>query len=201
MNKNESRWRELLVVADEGAKPLVPRANLGQRVRGLVARRTRNRRLAAMTTALFMGAFSLWYVSPRAAPRALGRLTDTWEKNAQPAAENAEPTKIDSETTLREIEGLRRRADALRDAAKLLQAQRNCGQILADLEMLLDADNPVLLAERESERAAHALVYRAERAQDFQAARSEYQRTIALFPATVWATVARERLVALTGEM
>ena len=109
----------------------------------------------------------------------------------------SEPTRASVEELERTMAGLR--AEAKVRAAvvqRLVVAERR-----RERTHRAAAPDPLVAVRREQDRAAYLLIYEADRLarQDGERKRAvdEYRRVLALFPETHWASVARERLVAM----
>ena len=194
---NDERLEALLRAAGESAAPPPEApAGLAERVRGLQARRARNRKLAGGAAAVVVLLIVAICVESRTSWKLALRFGNGREETAdQPAA--VEPSlPSDPEAIKAEIA----RLDA--DARERQEAVRR--MILADAGQTAfvrvqpdqDSPDPIELVRIEREKTAFLLVDRAEqigpRAQGPAAA--EYRRVVELFPNTQAARVARERL-------
>lgn len=174
--------------AAAGSPPELP-VDLAQRVQRLAVRRRRMRfgLSAAAALVLAAGTTALWTQAPSPS-----------RSDRAPQTVRHEPQPLDVEATRLEIERLRREADT-----RLAVVQRTQGILeqyrrTAASRKQTPAADPIADARREVEKAACVLVYQADRmCREMSLCDSavvKYQRVVELFPDTVGAAVARERL-------
>jgi hypothetical protein len=185
---NDERLEALLRAAGQSATP--PReapAGLAERVRGLQARRARNRKLAGgASIALVLLGVGIYagLVGHGDRETADRPVADGSSSAPDPEAIKAEIARLDAEAQRRQ-QAVRKMilADAARRAIARVQAEQ-------------DAPSPLELVRIEREKTAFLLVDRAEQvgARAQGAAADEYRRVLELFPNTQAARVARERL-------
>ncbi len=190
IDMNDDRLEALLRAAGESAAPpREPLPGLAERVRGLQARRARNRKVAGGAAAVVLlgmavyGALTLDGLRGARDPQ----VADGLKSAPDPEAIKAELARLEAE--------VRQRQQAVRNMAEADAARAALGRVQPEQ----DSPSPTELVRIEHEKTAFLLVDRAEqlgtRAQS--AAAAEYRRALELFPNTEAARVAEERLKTL----
>ena len=188
---NDDRWESLLRAARPSACPQpAPSAGLAERVRGLQARRSRRRKLAAGAAALgVLLGMAVYGVLT------LNGLRETRDQDVAAGHKSApDPEAIKAEIARLEAEA-RERQQAVRkmilaDAARAVSARVQPEEY---------TPSPAELVGIEREKTAFLLVDRATQigARAQAAAAAEYRRVVKLFPNTQAARAAEERLKTL----
>jgi len=188
---NDERIEALLRAAGQSAAPPPePLPGLAERVRGLRARRARNRKLAGgASIALVLLGVGIYAGLVGHGDRETADRPVAGGPGSPPDLEaiKAEIARLDAEAQRRQ-QAVRKMilADAARRAIARVQAEQ-------------DAPSPIELVQIEREKTAFLLVDRAEQigARALGPAAAEYRRVLELFPNTQAARAAEERLKTL----
>lgn len=197
---NDERLEALLRAAGEAAAPPPePPPGLAERVRGLQARRARNRKLAGGTAAAVVLLIVAICVESRTSLQFVLRFGNGGgETPDQPAA--VEPSlPSDPEAIKAEIARLEAEAHERQEAVRRMILADAAQTAFARVQPTQDSPDPIELVRVEREKTAFLLVDRAQEldARAQAAAAAEYRRAVALFPNTQAARVAEERLKTL----
>jgi len=198
---NDDRLEALLRAAGESAAP-PPEATAGlaERVRGLQARRARNRKLAGGAAAAVALLIVAICVESRTSLQLVIRFGNGNRETADRPAADEGGSPLDAEGIKAELVRLDTEARQRQQAVQAMILADAGQAALARAEPQIDTPGPLDLVRIEHEKTAFLLVDRAEqigaRAQG-RAAADEYRRVVELFPNTHAARVARERLKTL----
>ena len=194
---NDDRLEALLRAAGESAAPPPePLPGLAERVRGLHARRSRNRRLAGGAAAVVVLLIVAICVENRTSWKLVLQFGNGRGETAdRPVADGASPL-LDPEAIKAEIARLDGEAHERQQAVRKMILADAGQRPVARVQPEPDSPGPLDLVRIEREKTAFLLVDRAEQigARAQTAAAAEYRRVLELFPNTQAARVARERL-------
>jgi hypothetical protein len=188
---NDERIEALLRAAGESATPPPePLPGLAERVRGLRARRSRNRKVA--------GGASLVLVLLGVGIYA-GLVGHGDRETAERPVDGGPGSPPDLEAIKAEIARLDAEAQRRQQAVRAMILADAARRAIARVQAEQDAPSPIELVRIEREKTAFLLVDRAEQigAGALGPAAAEYRRVLELFPNTQAARVAEERLKTL----
>lgn len=178
---NDDRLRQLLLDADAASAAPTAVPGLAERARRRRRRRTQVRAASAAAIALIFAVAGILHLAAR-----------------PPAKSVIVESAFDAAAAARQIAALEAQAAAHAELAERLEQAELQARRLARAQRALAALSPLVLIEREADRAAMLAIAEADRLLNElnrrDAAAAEYRRTIELFPQSHWAVVARDRL-------